>query len=723
MQFIKKLFKKEPRVFYSCVVDNHPKFYWQGYIFINSLIKIANVAGERIFIHLTAKNIQFEDFLKKHNVNIKYIEPWGDKKYCNKLQQLETKELQNADYVFFCDADIAITEDLVYLVKKYKNKILGKIVDFDNPNIDVLKTIFDSFDVSHPRSSYDTLNSAETFEGNFNGGLYGIPSKYINQFSQKWKYFASQMLASREINELLSDKVNHVDQISFALALKSLDLDYNLLGYEYNFPTHIADLEMLKKKICNPVKAIHYHNNISDIGLLNTVNISEISSIVDNVNNIIKNNFNNSLFLSYRYGTNPELGSGIGSRGEVAEYKLKLLKNIGVEQADSVLDIGCGDLEIIKNLRLINYTGIDISSEAIHKARAKFPEHDFFNFDLEKEKIAKANTVLCLDVLIHQPTKGSYDELIHFISDHSIDKVIVSGYEKPQDNSHMCFFYENVKESLEKTGQFKYVFKVGEYRGLGVYIADKGSLDHKSTSNDMDNATIDEALSIKSINADLFLESVVVSRNNFQWYTKHYPRIYEYPWILEKVGRDLKNLKIADLGAGLTPLPIQLAQRGAKIFTVDKYPSEIELATVCQASEWGFFDYSIFDKNITSLNQLLDESTFETNSFDIWYSVSVVEHMPAEIRRNIFKIMAATLKNNGQLLLTVDLIKNSQQLWNMAEGKIIEDETIHGTLDDFIHELEIIGFNEIEHNIVRMRSAERVDIALISAYLKRDINK
>ena len=111
-------FKKTKKVYYSCVIDDNPKFYWQGYIFVNSLIKLAKVSGDRIFVHMIEENTQFENFLKENDVNVKHIEPWGDKKYCNKLQQLETKELQKADYVFFCDADIAITEDLNSLLDK-----------------------------------------------------------------------------------------------------------------------------------------------------------------------------------------------------------------------------------------------------------------------------------------------------------------------------------------------------------------------------------------------------------------------------------------------------------------------------------------------------------------------------------------------------------------------------------------------------------------------------
>ena len=696
------------------MVDDNPKFYWQGYIFVNTLLHLAKVTGDRIFIHLTRSNIQFEKFLKENNVNIKYIEPWGDKKYCNKLQQLETKEFQDADFVWFCDADIAITEDLSKIVEENQNNILGKIVDFPNPTIEKLKSIYDFFTVKYPKISTDTLTVEQTFEGNFNGGLYGLPSKYITSFEKSWKKYAQEMLESEKVKDILAEKINHIDQISFSLALAKLELPYKTLEYEYNCPTHIKNTELLDKKLKSKAKVIHYHNNLSNTGLLNTIEKQYIKDSIAQVNEIVKQHFNNALFWSYRYATNPELGSGIGSRGDVAQYKLKLLKNIGIEKQKSVLDVGCGDLEIVKNLSFKSYVGADISSQAIAKAKLKFPQFDFYNFETEKEKISSADMVVCLDVLIYQPAKQNYDELIRFVTTKANKRVVISGYENKSDSSHMCFFYESIKESLEKTGLFKYIYKVGEYRGLGVYVADKGELIKTNMPNDISNDTIDEALKIKTINNDLLLETVTFSRVNFAWYTKHYPRLYEYPWLLEKLGRNLQGMKIADFGAGVTPLPLQLAQRGANVFTIDKHEIKRDTQQIEKANEWGFFDYAVLDNMIQSYNQALDENTFEKESLDVWYSISVVEHMPAFVRRAIFNIMADSLKSSGQLFLTIDLVKDSNKLWNMAEGKIVEDENEHGTLESFVNELEELGFEIKEKEIYIMPKNERVDIAMIS---------
>jgi len=539
MKLFKYFLKK--RVVYSCVIDDKAKFYSQGYKFVKSLIEIAKVEADRIYIHLTTKNIEFENFLHDNGVNIKYIEKWGDKTYCNKLQQLETIELQKADYVYFCDVDIIILEDLDKLAKEKKYHIVGKTVDFDNPSLDILKKIYDIYDISHPYISSNTINNNPTFENNFNGGLYGISSKKLKNFSETWKYYASDMLNSSEIKELLKEKINHIDQISFSLALNKLQYKYNLLDYIYNCPTHIKD--NIDNKIKSNVKVIHYHSNISKLGLLNNVENKLINNSINIINSLLKND--------------------------------------------------------IKGLFKANQIGLN---------RVKAP-------------------------------------------------------------------------------------------------------------NDIYDITILDSIKKDEINKNLLLESVEVSRACFGWFTKHYPRVYEYPWLIENIDIDLKDKVVADFGAGISALPIQLSLRGAKVYTIDNHTIIRDLKSMHNVNEWGFFDYSILDKNITSINKSLTTTTFQSSSIDIWYSISVVEHLHSEVRSIIFEIIKNTLKNNGLLLLTIDLIKGSNDLWNMVSGKIVEEQENHGTLDSFIQELEILGFIIESAQTIRMPKDERVDISMIKARL------
>lgn len=716
------LFKKtniQHKIYYSCVIDDKPKFYLQGYYFILILINIAKVAGNRIFIHMTAKNSSFEKLISEYGVNIIHVSPWGDKKYCNKLTQLETPALLKADYVFLCDADILIVNDLAKLLPL--DKIVGKVVDFDNPPLPLLKQVYKAFNIPFPEESTDTLNNKPTFVGNFNGGLYGVPGKYLKKFGDAWKDYATKILNSDGQQTLLKEKIIHTDQIAFSLALNSLKLPYHLLTYDMNCPTHIKELDILEQKLKSTPSVIHYHSNLTAIGMLADIELKLVTPVIKKINQVLSQNFNNELFWDFRYSTNPELGSGVGSRGTVAEYKSKLIKMIGIENDKSLLDIGCGDLEIIGKFKIDNYTGVDVSSEALNKAKQRYPNSSFYSYVTQKSAIPHSETVVCLDVTLHQPSKNDYQNLLNFITEKTTKRLIVSGYDSPSDQSHMCFFYEPLKESLLAQSKFKYVFKIGEYRNLSVYLADNGDLSKLNTpvTNDVSNEEIFDYLTLHEINKDHLLSAVVASRSAFGWFTKHKPRLIEFPWILEKFSYDMSDLKILDFGAGVTPLPIMFAQRNASVFTIDNHEVIRHHKDISKANEWGFFDYSVLFSNITSLNETFDENTFKENHLDVFYSISVIEHMPAEHRRNIISNLSRVLKPGGQVFLSVDLCKDSENLWNMSAGKVVEDPTLHGTFDDLLVELRHIGLTIIESKVIKLQDVERVDLALISAVLEQ----
>jgi 2-polyprenyl-3-methyl-5-hydroxy-6-metoxy-1,4-benzoquinol methylase len=201
----------------------------------------------------------------------------------------------------------------------------------------------------------------------------------------------------------------------------------------------------------------------------------------------------------------------------------------------------------------------------------------------------------------------------------------------------------------------------------------------------------------------------------FGWATRHKPRMIEYPWILEKFAFDMKNIKILDFGAGVTPLPVIFSQRNAKVITVDNSKLIRDPDELYNANEWGFIDYSKLFPGIVSLNEDFDINTVGERQLDVFYSISVVEHMPAEIRRKIFSIAAYSLKIGGSMILSVDLIKHSEDLWNQSSGNIVDIENAHGTLNDLLDELKAEQFEILESEIISLKGVENIDLGLITA--------
>lgn len=74
---------------------------------------------------------------------------------------------------------------------------------------------------------------------------------------------------------------------------------------------------------------------------------------------------------------------------------------------DSVLDVGCGTGDLVLALKEENYRGtylgVDPSNDMLERAIANHPKYRFIKGNLyDMDRIAPADTVICLDVLHHQ---------------------------------------------------------------------------------------------------------------------------------------------------------------------------------------------------------------------------------------------------------------------------------------------------------------------------------
>jgi 2-polyprenyl-3-methyl-5-hydroxy-6-metoxy-1,4-benzoquinol methylase len=247
-----------------------------------------------------------------------------------------------------------------------------------------------------------------------------------------------------------------------------------------------------------------------------------------------------------------------------------------------------------------------------------------------------------------------------------------------------------------------------------------GSVWHHKHQRDIPLSELSRALG-EVKRPDLLQYIVDISRFYFGFYTSHYPRVFEYTWILENV-LEVGEIKTAiDLGAGVCPIPIALSEEGIKVYTVDGHEKIRNTDTKSSWNEWGFLDYSYINSNLESHNLYFQD--FNLNQkVDLVYSISVIEHMPAKVRRSILKKASMLLKIGGLLLLTIDLVPNTKKLWNLNEGKVVEDEKAHGTVTSFKKELKKYGFVVKSLEIQRGIDNARTDILYIKAIKNRSTN-
>ena len=154
-----------------------------------------------------------------------------------------------------------------------------------------------------------------------------------------------------------------------------------------------------------------------------------------------------------------------------------------------------------------------------------------------------------------------------------------------------------------------------------------------------------------------------------------------------------------------------LADRGAMVTTIDKHTRLCNSAPREDWNEWGFLDYGAFDPRIASHHT--DMSEFDPgHCYDIIYSVSVIEHMPAAVRRVVIGRIGQLLHPGGQLFLSLDLRPGSTELWNMNEGQIVDADK-HGTLADIISELAAAGLTLLSKSGVQGIPLSRTDVAYL----------
>lgn len=698
---------------FSCVLDYNPLMAAQAFIWLNSL-KNQQIDGNDIYIHLIG-NVpdEYLKMLKAEDVNIIESQPFDSRnKYCNKLVQLDTfTNLDDYDYVFLMDCDTAIVslEGL-----NLENEVYAKVVDFPNPPITILKKTFEANNLSIDKCKTTFKNQEEEYSdwNNCNGGLYIISSDFIKKLNPLWKHYAKWCIENKE---LFTEKYSkHADQVGFALAMNSLGEKVTHLGIEWNYPTHISKnlLPEIEPKIIHFHDKIDAHMNLIKTGL--KIADNSIEKINQSTSNNLKGHLNNALFWNLRYALSPELGSGVGSRGDILKYKKRLIKYLTYDfKNKNIIDVGCGDLELTKEFDFENYLGLDISEESLKICKNKRPDWKFENISITDDSVKEADLVMCFDVLIHQSSLSDFKEMISSIVSKSQNRVIIGAYNTPPEfKSDITYFHNGVLEEIKHYNKFNEVGIVGKYRDVTVISA---SIYKSNHSRDLSSEMLNKAF--EEVNRPDILQYLVdVSRSNLGFYTSHYPRVFEYTWLFEQL--EDKAGAVLDIGAGVCPLPIALALKGFKVTTVDSHSKIRKLADKANWNEWGFLDYSILNNDIQSHN--IDFLKFKNRKFyDFIYSISVIEHIPKTNRLKVLKNASKLLKKGGKLLLTIDLFPKTENLWNLSEDKEVEPIEVHGTVNTFKNELKKYGFEIVQEDIQRTIPSSRTDVFYVIARLKR----
>lgn len=460
------------RVLYSFVVDCGSKFPYQAWHLAHSLVDQCEAQRGDIHIHFTpavdagARKLFVDTGFLTHTLT-----PFGDRKYCNKLAQIENMPTADADAVVLLDTDTIAVSDLRVWISA--DAIRAKIVDFQNPPIETLREIASIAELDTGDTCSTDAGEADTFVGNCNGGMYSIPGRLAQHLAIEWKRWATWLLAHPEPLRRVNREI-HVDQVSFWMALRATGMPFEIAPSNMNYFTHVnAERRYFERN--QAIALLHYHDKLNVLGKLDVPSGlgADADEAIERANKQIGANFNNRLFWEFRYDHFPERGSGVGSRGDNLVYKRELLRANGIEEASSILDIGCGDLEVVKPVSLCGYVGVDMSPLAIQRGREALPGATFI-LGLQPET-PTAELVLCFEVLIHQHDEDDYRKVIAFAAERASRTLLISGYAADSEairNNSMTFFHEALADSLAKTGKFRSIEEIGRHTDVVIYRCD-----------------------------------------------------------------------------------------------------------------------------------------------------------------------------------------------------------------------------------------------------------
>jgi hypothetical protein len=231
----------QPKKFaFSCVVDENTKFLVQLNVWLATLTENAGVEPADIFVHLVYDDAKLSERLSALGVNCVTVPKFGDRKYCNKISQLDTEALQEYEYVVLCDADLAFIEDPRPHIPELKWAVAGCPVDFPNPPWDTIRDVAEDIGLQNASFSARTIEGHPTLSANLNGGFYVLPGSMVSQFRSEWRRLALEMLANETCMARLGEPYEkHVDQLSFAFSCMTLGAAVVHLPRSMNFPLHL----------------------------------------------------------------------------------------------------------------------------------------------------------------------------------------------------------------------------------------------------------------------------------------------------------------------------------------------------------------------------------------------------------------------------------------------------------------------------------------------------
>lgn len=185
-------------------------------------------------------------------------------------------------------------------------------------------------------------------------------------------------------------------------------------------------------------------------------------------------------------------------------------------------------------------------------------------------------------------------------------------------------------------------------------------------------------------------------------------RRFEYPWAFHAA--DIRRgMKVLEVGGGMSGFQFVLAKSGANVVNVDPGMDDIgghvTKDFIARAN-------AKLGTDVTLLKEYIADTMLQNGTFDVAYSVSVIEHIPVSQIDESMKRIGQLLAPGGRLIMTVDLFLDLLPFSRKQENRFGTNMSIRRLVEAAGLELEtgdrheLYGFEQFDPQRVMERLPE-----------------
>ena len=687
---------------FACVIDDHPRFHLEALRWYACLTKVAGVDPSDLVVQVVGPlDSEPLHHLERQGVTVRSIDRFDERSpHCNKIAgALRLAQDDREGVVVLSDADTAILDD-PRRIERPDRSVSAKTVDSPLPPIEVLTRIFETAGVPIPPDVPLPWGPEQrTVAGNCNGGIYLLGGALLPQVSSAWAAWARWLLDRRE---LLEEWAVYIDQVAMALALAAEAVEWHSLDVGWNTPTH--DQTRIPPDPPRP-HMLHYHQEVDPSGLIRPVGRASIDGQIEIANSAIRGVFEavapNATLRRWRAERQPSAIVPADPRSAVASLAASF-------KLPRVLEVAEPGRSVTEGLAVGERRVAVPSIEAVEAARSGFLSGGVSDESREH----KVDLTVGLDVLQHVASAAEYRRMVELLWESTNGALVVSGFADCfGERAAEEYYHEPLRQTLRSIAPDAEVYPVGA-DGSSETVAVLRTPDCPHP-RDFGSKTL-EPLIDRIPDPAALLTMRLSARTTTGFYPDHSPRLWEYPVVARLVTEHLDpGSRLVDVGAGVSPLTPFLNSRGYLVETVDPSPIRRDWSDHLEWNEWHFLDYGAAGLASRSWNCTLDRVP-PRPFFDGAYSVSVIEHVPAEKRRALLADISARTRIGGLVVLTIDLQPGTDDLWNYNLGVQVDDPSDHGTLQSVVEECAAVGLELFYEERVRDWPVTHVEIGLLA---------